>query len=140
MARNTSQTFGEYTSAKLDFLAAAGTRIDPETGARGTIGVNRRHCRPLHPHGLRMVRDGLMKISRNTSMTLRCRHTVLTITDDGVAELARLQKREAKTQRRHEMSAPPMPQKSRSAIVKSRQTRAIAFMKEAVRRSRETQY
>lgn len=91
--------FGDYTRAKLDFLAAGRQRIDPETGRRGGVGVNRMHCRPLAPHGQRMVRDGLMRIDREGMPS--CRHTVLIITDAGLEELARLERRAARRARKH---------------------------------------
>lgn len=78
-----NHTVGDATAARYDFLAAA--------AKGGSIGVNRRHCRPLHPHGLRLVKDGLMTLSRSGSKS--CRHTALHITEKGLAELARLRKR-----------------------------------------------
>jgi len=97
---NTSTAaFGDYTRAKLDFLAAARARIDPETGCRGGVGVNRRHCRPLAPHGLRMVRDGLMQMTRDGQRLSR--YSALVITDAGLAELARIERRQKRQARRH---------------------------------------
>lgn len=92
---------GAYTGAKLDFLGTARDRIDPETG-KGQICVNRMYCRPLHPHGQKMVQDGLMTIAREGLG--KCRHTFLTITQKGLDELDRLEKIEARRARKHGMT------------------------------------
>ncbi|MFZ3584567.1 hypothetical protein ACOI1H_20745 [Loktanella sp. DJP18] len=134
MPAKSDAPFGDYTTAKLDYLAAASKRIDAETGERGGIAVNRMHARPLHPHGLRMIRDGLMRIARHDSFTKTCRHTVLVITDDGLAELARLNRRAAKIQRRDDAQTPTLDALKRPripAIIRARKTRAIAFLAES---------
>jgi hypothetical protein len=83
-----------YTShgaAKLDYLSAGRSRIDPETGLRGGVGVNRTHCRPLHPYGMKMIKDGLMRLTRSGRPSSK--HSALIITNEGLEELARLEKR-----------------------------------------------
>lgn len=90
-------TLGEESAAKIDFLRA-GARQDPDTGRFVAVGVNRRHCRPLHPYGARLVRDGLMRLVRAGSD--RSRNSALVITDKGLTELARLEKRLAKRARK----------------------------------------
>lgn len=85
--KGAANTVGQHTAARYDFLQA-GER-GHETG--GGVGVNRRHCRPLHPYGQRLVEEGLMTIHRQG--TKSCAHTSLRITEKGLAELARLRKR-----------------------------------------------
>ena len=99
MDRKFLATVGEYTAAKIDYLGAGRDHIDPETGRRGGVGVNSNHCRPLHPHGQRMIQEGLMTLERIG--TDRCRHTVMVITDKGLAEIDRLEHRLRKKERRH---------------------------------------
>lgn len=139
MDRKLLATVGEYTAAKLDFLAAGKARIDPETGERGAIYVNHMHCRPLHPHGMRMVKAGLFEIDRGGLSSSR--HTRLVITDAGLAELARLEKRLARAERRHgsEETGYVRPGTGRKPVFRQRskaerdalRTRAIAWLKSA---------
>lgn len=136
-------TFGEYSAAKFDFLSAGADRIDPETGERGGVGVNYNHCRPLHPHGYRMMREGLMRLERHSRGGGKCFISVLVITDAGLAELARLQKRAAKRARRHEEGRDLVDMRfgrqrkgtpvRRSKFSQGRLTQAIAFSKAANR-------
>lgn len=90
-------TVGDATAAKIDFLRA-GSRVGPETGKTRPVGVNRMHCRPLHPHGKRLVDEGLMRLVR--SGTKKSQHTALVITEAGRAELVRLEKRLARRARK----------------------------------------
>ena len=80
---------GQATAQKIDFLLAA-ERHDA-LFSQG-IGVNDRYCRPLHPHGLRLVREGLMSLSRDRVLG-RKRRTRLAITEKGREELARLRRK-----------------------------------------------
>lgn len=86
---------GAYTVAKLDFLSASrpSEGEDPHH-----VGVNRQWCRALHPYGQRMVNDGLMTLHRDGPG--KARHTFLCITQKGLDELARLEKRKAARERK----------------------------------------
>ncbi len=97
--------FGDYTRAKLEFLEAAhsfpGDLDDPDP----SMPVNIKWGRPLHPHGARMVRDGLFTLSRTRATGRKSsnkRVTLLTLTEKGAAELARLQRRADRAARRHQ--------------------------------------
>lgn len=143
MRLNTSGAFGDYSAAKLDYLSAAAASIDPESDRLGGIGVNYSHCRPLHPHGYRMVRDGLMRLDRHSRGGGKCFISVLIITEEGLAELSRLKKRAAKRARRHEEDRDLIDVRlgrgrkgtpvRRSKFAKQRLTKAIAFSKGALR-------
>lgn len=87
-------TGGAYTVAKMDYLSASYKEDEP---ARA-IAVNRMHARPLHPHGKRMIADGLMTLSRMG--TKSSKHSALTITQAGIEELNRLRKRQAARDRK----------------------------------------
>jgi hypothetical protein len=140
---------GAYTAAKADYLAAAMDEIDGEI-VPGQIAVNVKHARPLHPHGMRMVRDGLMTISRSgipagkTSRKSSAKsYTILKITPEGQAELARLQKVAERKMRKRGGTAPAIdyPRSKRkdrlafkpvsAEIRKARKEAAIRFLKEA---------
>jgi hypothetical protein len=92
MQKTLPYVFGDAARARYDFLLASFSKTADETG-HNPVGVNRRHCRPLHPHGMRLVKEGLMTLGRdvygwsNTSRT-----SYVTITPKGVDELIRLQK------------------------------------------------
>lgn len=143
MTRNTNGAFGDYSAAKLDYLSAAADRIDPETGERRGVGVNYNHCRPLHPHGYKMMRDGLMRLERYSRGGGKCFMSALVITDAGLAELARLQKRAGKRARRHNEGRDVVDARfgrqakgtpvRRIKFSKDRLARAIAFSKGASR-------
>lgn len=86
--KGAANTVGQHTAARYDFLEA-GARVHDSPG--GGVGVNRKWCRPLHPHGQRLVEEGLMTIHRQG--TRSCAHTHLRITKKGLAELTRMRKR-----------------------------------------------
>lgn len=88
---------GEYTTAKLEFLQRAMRYWG--------CAVNRKHCPPLHPHGARMIKDGLVTLRRDGAA--KTRTSRLIITPAGVAELRRLEKRLGV--KRTEPSPPPSP-------------------------------
>lgn len=93
MRFTTIPAVGQATRQKIDFLLAAERA---ETLGFGGVGVNARHCRPLHPHGLRLVRDGLMTLSRDGGTGRKrsaSRRTRLTLTQAGREELARLRRK-----------------------------------------------
>ena len=121
--------FGAYAAAKLDFMRAA-LHIEKVLSIRPGVVVNTRGTRRLHPHGQRMVQDGLMELIREVRGE-RCRRTVLVVTEEGRAELARLEKRAARTARRHgatgQLPGPVPTQKGRARL--DRKTKAIAFLK-----------
>jgi hypothetical protein len=87
---------GAYTVAKLDFLSAARATEGEE---HHPVGVNRRWCRQLQPYGQRMVNDGLMTLHRDGGLG-KARHTFLCITDKGLEELERLEKKMAARERK----------------------------------------
>lgn len=146
---------GAYTAAKADYLAAAMDNIDGEI-TRGYIAVNIKHARPLHPHGMRMVRDGLMTISREGICSGKSgrkssakSYTVLKITPEGQAELARLQKIAERKTRKRGGTAPAIeyPRSKRKdckpfkppspEVRKARKEAAIKFLKDANKRRSE---
>lgn len=103
---NSPAPFGDYTRAKLDYLAHAQRMmaLDNETH-QGSIAVNIKWCRPLHPYGMRMVRDGFFTLSRRGGTGRKSsakRMSFLTITEEGLAELSRLQRRARKAAKRHQ--------------------------------------
>ena len=103
---------GDYTAAKLDYLHAA-SRKD-ENDRILSIGVNRTYCRPLRPHGIKMINEGFLKLERSGIRT--CRHSRITITPKGEKELERLQKRADKLKKRHQhapFSPPHRPHHAR---------------------------
>lgn len=119
-------SLGTPTAAKFDFLYA-GRNETP-------VGVNRRHCRQLHPHGKALVDAGLMRMTRDG--TPSSRHTALIITEKGQAELARLTKKVENTLKRHGTPTYEEPHKGAKrfslrspADAKAAKTRAIAFVK-----------
>lgn len=145
MDRTLLSTVGSYTAAKIDFLDAARARIDLETGRREGIRVNAQHCRPLHPHGQKMVEDGLMKVRRTSALGPRTSYTTLVITDKGLDELGRLENRMRKREKRHANTnfQPPRQRRSKLSPAKVIQTRnerrakAIALLKQALAESRK---
>lgn len=122
-------TLGDASAAKFDFLHAG------RSGNR--VGVNRMHCRPFHPHGKKLVEAGLMRLERDGLPSSR--HTALVITDKGLEELTRMEKKLAKFLRSigdREPHPTPLPGQhvythpSRgSAIARARRTAAIGFLK-----------
>jgi hypothetical protein len=136
---------GSYTAAKADYLDAAMDEIDGEIRP-GHIAVNIKWARPMHPHGMRMVRDGLMTVGRSTTTGRKSSaksYTILKITAEGQAELARLQKVAARKARKRgpDTSLPDKPGSRRKspkprdtstpAERLARRTAAIAFLKKA---------
>jgi len=121
----TYPTGGQYSAAKLDYLGAG--CIDPETGLRGGVCVNRRYCPPLAPHGLKMIADGLMTLTR--SGTPKTRRTFLTITAKGEAELARLEKLVARRERKYPQATRISPASKVRPGQNARTTAAIRFVR-----------
>jgi len=144
---------GDYTAAKLDYLTGAAEACEDDNGYRaGAIAVNIKHARPMHPHGMRMVRDGLMRVGRSTTTGRKsdCKsYTTLTITDAGIKELERLQNVAARKMRKHPGESlgigiykpkrkDPKPRDTSTPAERlARRTAAIAFLKEANARARE---
>ena len=81
-APNVPTGVGEFTQAKIQFLQAAMRRAGH--------GINRKNCRPLHPHGKRLLDEGLLTLRREDIMP---RYSYVMITDKGIAELRRLEQK-----------------------------------------------
>jgi hypothetical protein len=131
IAKTLPRGYASHGAAKLDYLSAGRNRIDPETGVRGGVGVNRTHCRPLHPYGMKMIKEGLMRLTRSGGGS-RTKHSALVITDKGLEELARLEKRAA-AQSRKFASQEPAPGTAGPGAASRRKAcfAAIAFGKRA---------
>jgi hypothetical protein len=89
---HTKGIFGEATASRYDFLKASYREDSADGTGHASIHVNRQHTRRLHPHGLRLVKEGLMTLHREGAHT-QCQHTTLTITPKGVEEFQRLHKK-----------------------------------------------